>query len=127
MRGDIDRFLEAELNFGDVRGTIVSGIWSARMGIGVEIVGDAGRLRVRWPYHPQSGGHITIAGASGRWRQAVDRTPSYSLQLAAFRDAIRGDALNRTDAAAAVAQLRTLDAIQRRAGMRPRPSAPLID
>jgi predicted dehydrogenase len=127
MRGDIDRFLEAELDFGDVRGTIVSGIWSARLGIGVEIVGDAGRLRVSWPYHPQSGARITIAGASGRRRQAVDRTPSYSLQLAAFRDAIRGDALNRTDAAAAVAQLRTLEAIQRRAGMRPRPSASLID
>jgi predicted dehydrogenase len=127
MRGDVDRFLEAELDFGGVRGTVVSGVWSARLGIGVEIVGDTGRLRVRWPYHPQSGAHITIAGASGRSRQTVDRTPSYSLQLAAFRDAVRGDVANRTDAVAAVAQPRTLDAIQRRAGMRPRPSVPLID
>jgi predicted dehydrogenase len=126
MRGDIDRFLEAELDFDGIRGTVVSGILSARMGMSVKIVGDAGRLRVSWPYQPQNGAHITISGASGRRRQAVDRTATYALQLAAFRDAIREGARNRMDAAAGVAQLRTLEAIQSRAGMRPRPSAPLV-
>jgi predicted dehydrogenase len=125
MRGEIDRFIETELDFDGVRGTVVSGIWSARMGMGVEIVGDSGRLRVTWPYQPQHGARITIEHASGRRRQAVDRTSTYVLQLAAFRDAIRGDAPNRTDTAAAVAQLRTIEAIQQRAGIRPRPSAPL--
>jgi predicted dehydrogenase len=127
MRGEIDRFLEAELDFGGVRGTVISGMWSARMGMGVEIVGDAGRLRVSWPYHPQHGARITIDHAAGRRRQTVDRTSTYALQLAAFRDAVRGGAPNRTDAAAAVAQMGTIEAIQHRAEMRSRPSARLVD
>jgi predicted dehydrogenase len=125
MRGEIDRFLKTELDFDGVRGTVVSGISSARIGMGVQIVGDNGRLRVSWPYQPQHGARITIEHASERRRQTVERISTYALQLAAFRDAIRGSAPNRTDAAAAVAQLSTIEAIQHRAGMRPRPSASL--
>jgi predicted dehydrogenase len=122
-RGGIDRLMTATLAFeSGVRGEIVSSIWSRRLlSSSLEVVGTAGRLRVSSPYHPQLGTGIHVRGAGGARSERADRRSTYAFQLEAFRDAIRDGAPVPTDAAAAAAQLRTLDAIYETAGMTARP------
>jgi predicted dehydrogenase len=67
----------------------------------------------------------SVAAARAWQRGEIDRlieaTLVYVYQLEAFRDAIRDGAPVPTDAAAAVSQMRTLDAIYQAAGMPARP------
>lgn len=79
---------------------------------------------MRMPYHPQTAGRIAVTSRSRRWTERPDRTSTYLAQLRDFRDAIDGTGANTTDAAAAVAQMHTIDAIYEAAGMPPRCSPP---
>ncbi|MBG0561552.1 Gfo/Idh/MocA family protein [Actinoplanes aureus] len=121
-RNGIDRYLEADLTFpGDVRGTVVSSLWSRHLfGSSLRVDGDRGRLTVSWPYLPQFGSRITVRAGGRAHRERADRTPTYVYQLRAFRDAVLGDGPILTDAAAAVSQMRALDDIYVACGLRPR-------
>lgn len=121
-RGGIDRSLEADLLFPqDIRGTIVSSIWSRRLFASkLEVTGTGGKMTVSFPYHPQMGAKITLRTPDRRWRETPDRTSTYVLQLRAFVDAVRHGAPIRTDAPAALRQMQVLDSIYRTAGMAPR-------
>ncbi|BDZ64686.1 Gfo/Idh/MocA family protein [Agromyces mangrovi Wang et al. 2018] len=123
LRDGVDRRLDATLAFdGGVTGEVVSSMWSRRLlAMSLEVRGDAGRMRVSFPYHPQMGTRIRVSGRSGRRVERTDRRSTYAFQLEAFRDAVRGTRPVETDASAAVAHLRTLDAIHAAAGMAPRP------
>lgn len=122
-RGGIDRLMTATLAFDSgVVGEIVSSIWSRHLiGSSLEVTGTAGEMRVSFPYHPQIGTKIHVHGAAGTRREHVNRRPTYTYQLEAFRDAIRDGAPVPTDATAAVSQMHTLDAIYQAAGTAARP------
>jgi len=122
-RGGIDRLLTATLAFDSgVRAEVVSSIWSRRLLVSrLEVTGERGRLRVSWPYHPQMRCKASIRSASGKRVEIPNKRPTYAFQLEAFRDATRTGSPVPTDAPAAVAQMRTLDAIYRAAGMSARP------
>jgi len=124
-RGDIDARLEARLTHaGGVESTLLSSMWSMPpLAMRLEVLGTAGRMRVGTPYHPQMGGRIRISGSAGRRVERPDRRSTYEYQLEAFRDAVRGGAVE-TGAREAVAQLQAIDAIYRAAGITPRPSRP---
>ncbi|WP_404434652.1 Gfo/Idh/MocA family oxidoreductase [Microbacterium lacus] len=124
-QGEIDRRVEATLRFdGEVTGEIVSSMWSSRLfSMGLKVVGDAGEMRVSFPYHPQMGTRIRVKSATGRRTERTDARSTYSYQLEHFRDAVRSGGPVETDAAAAVLQMRTLDQIYLAAGMRPRSEA----
>lgn len=106
-RGGIDRAIEADLDLpGDIRGTVVSSIWSRRLFASkLEVTGARGRMSVSFPYHPQMGATITLRTPDGRRRERADRTSTYILQLRAFVDAVRHGAPVRTDAPAALRQM----------------------
>jgi hypothetical protein len=107
MRGEIDRLSVADLDRGGVQGRVVAGMWSLRVGMGFEVNGDAGRLRVSFPYHPHLGAKICLDGLGGRRIEPTDSRSTCASQLDVFRDAAFGTRPVETDASAAVAQMRT--------------------
>ena len=123
LRDGVDARTDATLRFpSGVTGSVTSSLWSrALVGMGFEIRGGEGRMRVSFPYHPQMGTRIRIDGRQGRRGERTDRRTTYSFQLEAFRDAVRYGARVETTAAAAVRQMLTLDAIYAAAGLPPRP------
>ncbi|MCQ6271439.1 Gfo/Idh/MocA family oxidoreductase [Pseudarthrobacter sp. R1] len=124
-RGEIDACLEAQLTHaGGVRSTLLSSIWSRKLlASRLEVQGSQGRMRVGTPTHPQLGGRIRIDGIRGSRVERPVRRSTFDYQLEAFRDAIRGGAV-QTGAREAVAQLRTIDALYQAAGLSTRPSSP---
>lgn len=126
IRRDVDASMTASLQFpGGVRGDIASSLWPVKPSMpALTMTGSNGQIRVRMPYHPQTAGRITVTSPSRRWTERPDRTSTYLAQLSDFRDAIDGTGPNTTDAAAAVAQMHTIDAIYKAAGMNPRCSSP---
>jgi predicted dehydrogenase len=125
-RGDIDRRMEANLRWDSgVAGQIVSSIWSRRVfSMSLRAFGDEGKIRVSFPFHPQMGTRITVDGLHGRRSERAEKRSTYSYQLEAFRDAVRGTVSVETTPTAAVAHMQTLDEIYRAAGMDPRTSLP---
>lgn len=123
VRNGVDRTIVANLGFaGGVAGKIRSSLWSTRvLSMRLRIEGTAGTVSVRSPYHPQNGGRILVRTRSGRRSVSAERRSSYSFQIAAFRDAVLHKTPVLTDAHAALAHMRTLDAIYLAAGLRPRP------
>ena len=122
LQRGVDRRVDARLEFeGDITGHIISSMWSMRVfSIGLRITGELGVLTVRSPYHPHLRGRLAIKSAAGTRIERTERRSTYSYQLQAFRDAIQGDRPVETGVEAAVEHMRTLDAIYRRAGVRPR-------
>lgn len=122
IRRDVDSSMSAVLQFPDgVRGEVASSLWPPKPSMpALTITGTAGKMRVRMPYHPQTAGRITFVSGSKRWTERPDQISTYVAQLQNFRAAVEGSGANTTDAAAAVPQMRTLDAIYQAAGMSPR-------
>jgi predicted dehydrogenase len=118
----VDRRLDASLRFTEgVRGEVLTAIMSRRLlASRLDIRGDAGRLRVTWPYHPQSGARMWIRTSRGKRSVSVNRRSSYVFQLEAFREAVESGAPPRTGAHEAVAQLTAIDRLYAAAGMQPR-------
>jgi predicted dehydrogenase len=103
----------------------MSSLWSKTLlASRLEVQGSKGRMRVGTPTHPQLGGKIRIEGICGSRTERPDRRSTYDYQLEAFRDAIRGGAI-QTGAREAVAQLRAIDALYEAAGLPVRPSSPV--
>lgn len=90
------------------------------MAAALTIEGSSGRLEVRNPIAPQMGHRLTLENAEGTLEEEVDRTPTYTYQLAAFTAAVRGERTNLTDGEDAVRNMQVIDAIYAAAGMRRR-------
>lgn len=122
MRRGVDRRMVAELDFGaGVHAEVATSMLARRTGASLVVRGDAGELRVSSPYAPQHGAKVKIKGRRGQRVESADRRASYSFQLEAFRDAITRGSANATNVTAAVAQMRTLEAIYAAAGIGPLP------
>lgn len=121
LQRGVDRRVDARLAFENgITGHIISSMWSTRFfSIGLRIVGELGTVAVRSPYHPHLRGRLAVRTAAGTRVELTSRRSTYSYQLEAFREAVRGDKPVETDAQAALEQMRTLDAIYRRAGLLP--------
>lgn len=122
-RGGVDRRIEATLQFDDgVTGQVISSLWSRQLlSMSLTVRGEAGHLQVTRPYHPHMGSQVTVTGIGGRRTERTSPKSTYTYQLEAFRDSIRQRTGVETDCAAAVRQIRTLDAIYSAAGLEPRP------
>lgn len=122
-RGGIDRLVRANLEFENgVTARMISSMWSAHaLSLRFRAEGSRGTIAVRRPYHPHAGGRITVTSHGKRRHEHFPKQTSYMYQLEAFRDAIRTGESATTDAAAAAAHMRSLDAIYIAAGLYPRP------
>ena len=121
---DVDLVMEAEMTFAGATGlpAVEASLHcsmdpSHAMAARLHVEGDAGEIEVINPIAPQMGHELRLSNAEGESREQVDRTPTYTYQLEAFRDAVRGARTNLTDGDDAVANMRTIDAIYDAAGL----------
>lgn len=114
--------MSATLQFPDgPSATIKASIWSASFKLPrLTITGTEGQLSVSSPYHPQFGSTIRIRSRSGTVKQRVSRASTYTLQLAAFRDAIQQGTPLKSRLNESFAMMRVIDQIYLKAGMNPR-------
>lgn len=119
----VDRLMVAELEFEN--GVV------AKMGCSLaafpplktfaRVRGDKGEIRVWNPFIPQRNFRgLTVKTQNGTRREAISLEPTYNFQLRAFVAATRGDKTNLTDGNDAVKNMRVIDEIYRRAGLKVR-------
>ncbi len=86
----------------------------------VKVKGDAGRLQVINPYHPHWFNWLSVHGRNGSHSEHVRGENVYALQLRAFVKAIRGEMKLNTDPADALGNMRVIDSIYEKAGLKQR-------
>ena len=86
----------------------------------VNVVGEAGRMRVVDPLTPHRGHLIELELKFGRVREKLTLRPTFEFQLRAFADQIAGGPPMPTDADDGVISMRVIDNVYRAAGMSPR-------
>jgi len=86
----------------------------------LKVEGDAGRLRVLSPFQPHIFHWLTVQGAKGNQSERVRGENSYTLQLRAFLRAIHGEMKLNTDPVDAIGNMRVIDAIYEKAGLKQR-------
>lgn len=86
----------------------------------LRIRGEAGRLSVLSPFQPHWFNWLTVDSNKGAYRKMVRGKNSYTLQLRAFINAIRGEVKLNTDPKDAIGNMRVIDAIYEKAGLKQR-------
>lgn len=86
----------------------------------VKVKGDAGRLQVINPYHPHWFNWLSVHGRNGSHSEHVRGENVYALQLRAFVKAIRGEMKLNTDPTDAIGNMRVIDSIYEKAGLKQR-------
>jgi predicted dehydrogenase len=121
-RPEVDHRMSAGLSFEDGRTARVGcGMLSPKLFTSVlKVEGEAGSLRVLSPFQPHLFHRLTIKKSGSTIKERVSGENSYTLQLRAFIKAIhRGTKLN-TDPTDAVGNMRVIDAIYEKAGLKKR-------
>jgi predicted dehydrogenase len=86
----------------------------------LNVEGDAGKLQVINPYHPHWFNWLRLRGRNSSQSEYIRGENAYALQLRAFIRAIRGEMKLNTDPVDAVGNMRVIDAIYEKAGLKPR-------
>jgi predicted dehydrogenase len=86
----------------------------------LKVEGDGGYLRVISPFQPHWFHWLTVQGTKGHRSERVRGENSYSLQLRAFLRAIHGETKLNTDPADAIGNMRLIDSIYEKAGLKQR-------
>jgi len=115
----VDRAMEAELRFADGRtGRIHCSLFSrALFHIDATVRGDTGTLHVLNPVAPHLFHRLTRRAGGEVERERVPGEPTYTGQLRAFVEHVRGGRPMPTDAEHGVANMRVIDAIYDAAGL----------
>lgn len=118
----VDRAISAELRFADGRtGKLTCSMLSRILfDMSATVIGEKGKLRVLNPYHPQWFYRLSVQTETGKRTERVQGEASYVCGLRAFAKAIRGEGKLLTGPEDAVGNMRLIDAIYRKAGLKPR-------
>jgi len=84
------------------------------------VVGSEGRMSLVNLVGPQAYNRTSVVVGRSRRVEHAERTPTYTFQMRAFRDAVESGAPFPTTARDAVATMEVVDAVYRVAGMAPR-------
>lgn len=119
---NVDSIMTADLEFPDRRTAhLVCDLRSPKLFRSLlNVEGDAGKLQVINPYHPHWFNWLRLRGRHISQSEYVRGENAYALQLRAFIRAIRGEVKLNTDPVDAVANMRVIDAIYEKAGLKPR-------
>jgi len=123
----VDRWMRAELRFPNgCSGTMVCSIFSpVLLRSQAKAVGEKGRMDVLNPYAPQTFFHaIKVRSADSRRTEKLTKTSTYQYQLQAFFQAIRHGQPLPTGPEDFLANMRVIDAVYEKAGLRPRGMSP---
>ncbi len=120
IRPQVDSRIEADLQFpNEVNAHIVCDLLSPRLFQSfVKVQGEAGEMKVVNPYHPHWFHWMTVRTAQGTRREHVKGENIYALQLRAFAKAIRGEMSLSTNPEDAMNNMRVIDAIYEKAGLK---------
>ena len=118
----IDRFMEADFRFpAGATARMTCSIWSRVLLRSWALArGSKGELRVWLPFQPHFFHRLAVRVPGGTRVEQFSRERSYVWQLRSFAAAVRGEAPIATTAADAVANLRVIDAVYGKAGLKPR-------
>ena len=118
----VDHKMSADFSFADGRTAhLVCDMLSPRLfRSSLKIEGSEGQLRVFNPYHPHWFNWLSVRGRNGNYAKQVKRENVYALQLSAFIKAIRGEMKLNTDPRDAIGNMRVIDLIYEKAGLRQR-------
>ena len=118
----VDRFMRAELRFpGGRTGRVVCSLLSVILVRSRVVVrGDRGVLSVSGPFHPQLFHRLHVRVGERLRSERFPGETTYTHQLRAFVKTVRGQATMATDAADATANMRVIDAIYDKAGLKRR-------
>lgn len=128
MGPDVDRYMEAEMRFPD--GTIGRMSCSLLSGtlfrVRVHVRGDRGEMRVFNPILPHVYHRLTVHTVDGTRQERVSGDATYTHQLRAFVARVRSGATIPTAPEDSIANMRVIDAVYERAGLRRRgdPASP---
>jgi len=118
----VDHKMTADLSFTDGRtARLVCDMLSPKLFRSIlKVEGDEGKLHVINPYQPHWFNWLTVRGVKGAHSEHVRGENAYALQLRDFVHAIHGKMKLSTDPADAIGNMRVIDAIYEKAGLKPR-------
>jgi predicted dehydrogenase len=117
----VDRRMDAELHFPGVSGHMTASLLSSSLlRIGVRVTGTEGEMRVLNFIAPHIYHRLTVRTSRGRRSEHLSGETTYTYQLRAFAQAITRGTPVLTDAHDAIANMRVIDEVYRRAGLQPR-------
>ena len=117
---DVDRWMRADYRFeGGVTGRTTASLFSVQLlKISARVKTEHGELSIFNPMAPQYFHRLKVRSPSGTLAERVAGDSTYTCQLRAFFRAVRGGEPAITDAAHGVANMRVIDAIYQKAGMK---------
>jgi predicted dehydrogenase len=118
----IDRFMEADFRFpAGATARMTCSLWSrVLLRTRVLVRGTKGELRVWFPFQPHFLHRLKVRSGGGTRVERFSPERSYAWQLRAFAAAVRGEGPVVTTAADAVGNMRVIDAVYAKAGLKPR-------
>ncbi|MCL4179704.1 MAG: Gfo/Idh/MocA family oxidoreductase [Verrucomicrobia bacterium] len=118
----VDRCMEADLQFPDGQtGRIVCSLFSRILFRSRVVVrGDRGELRVSGPFHPQLFHRFRVQTGGATRFERFPGESTFAHQLRAFVRTVLGQTTMATDAVDAIANMRGIDAIYEKAGLKRR-------
>ena len=119
---EVDRWMRAQHRFPDgSTGRTTASLFSARLiQLSARVEGDRGELRIFNPLAPHIYHRLRVTTPEGTRSERVPGDATYTCQLRAFRDAVATRAPFPTDGRDGVANMRVIDAIYRKAGLKVR-------
>jgi predicted dehydrogenase len=119
---EVDRSMRAEMRFeGGVTGRITCSLFSAKLfAINAKVEGTKGRMSAFNPVAPHVYHRLSVKGENGSRAERVKGDATYTHQLRAFVAHVRGGPPMLSDAWDGVANMRVIDAIYDKAGMKRR-------
>jgi predicted dehydrogenase len=124
-RAKVDRYMTAELRFSDGRtGRITASMLSSKLlSIALRARGTAGEMRVLNPLAPHIYHSLKLIKPGKTTRERLMGDATYTYQLRAFVEHVRGGVPMSSDARDGIANMRVIDAVYRAAGLPPRGTA----
>lgn len=118
----VDHKMSADLSFADGRTAhLVCDMLSPLLFRSLlKVEGDAGNLRVINPYHPHWFNWLSVNGQNGSHSEHVRGENVYAFQLHTFIKAIRGEMKLNTNPEDAIGNMRLIDSIYQKAGLKRR-------
>jgi predicted dehydrogenase len=118
-RPKVDRYMRAELRFPDGRtGRVTASMFSARLlALKAFVRGTAGEMHVLNPLAPHFFHSLKIVRPGRTTRERIQGDATYTHQLRAFAEQVRGGKPMSSDARDGIANMRVIDAIYRAAGL----------
>src|SRR5258706_12858113 len=118
-RPKVDRYMRAELRFpGGCTGRVTASMFSARL-IAIKALGrgTGGAMHVLNPLAPHFFHSLKILKPGRTTREKIQGDATYTYQLRAFAEQVRGGVPMSSDARDGIANMRVIDAIYRAAGL----------